>query len=249
MGALAKSQKSLAEKFRRVNALSGTQIIDSLIGVADKADQNFNPKMLNLFWETSSSVYHEFLVSIGTELGLTEEQCEGYIDPFGGYNQHHFIKKESASKILSHCNITNSNLLNKINEQEELLLVSYHAWYRPYSSNNYFDLKAASSIERILFKMRGLKEIDLVEKEIVTKLKPYQMNSSDSPLEFLMPNVDLFDYKNRIFLMQQKIGRHLENDGGSISMTWAFGIHSKWPEPIGYVLLNKDLKNRKLLLP
>lgn len=247
---LSKYKTDISKRFSDIKSLSGQQILEVLIAVSDEADKQFNSKMLHDFWQPFSGNYSRFIRNMSANLGLNERPLYSY-EPISGYNKHHTrLKKTKILKLLPHLQLINPELLYT-GKNNDFLLVSYHIWYALSSSTHYFDSNCVSSLREWYLRLRGIKERQEVGKEIVNILKSHQINPSETPLEILtyQPS-DLFEYKQRLFTLPQKSENHFQNDGEWVDMIWAFGVYTNWPEPIGYVLFNKELKDgKRLLLP
>jgi len=231
-------------------SLSGQQILKTLIVIADEADKQFAPDLLTDFWKPFDGNYLRFVRNIAASLGLNERPLYHPHEPFGGYNQHHFPKKISLARLFPYLQVVDSSLLAKTGDNEEFLLVSYHLWHTISSSTNYFDSRLISGIYERYLKLRSIRERSEVEEEITNILKPHQVNPSETPLEILTSPRDLFEHKKRLFSLPQKSDDYHQNDGGLVDIIWAFGVYTKWPELIGYVLFNEQLKDKNgLFLP
>lgn len=260
MGQLAKitdsiepAKKGISKRLKSIKSLSGEQILEALILMADEADRQFTSDLLNEFWKPFEGDYIRFVRDISAGFGLNERPLYDAHEPFSGYNKQLILKKENLTKLIPHLHMVNSSLLDKIENNEEMLLVSYHIWHSMGSSSSYFHSAAVSRLHEIYLRIKGMKEESEVNKEVISLLKSNQLNPSEAPLEILICNnpSDIFDYKHRIFTLQQKLNDYQKNAGNLVSLIWAMVIYNiKQPEIIGYILLNQKMKNVKgLLLP
>lgn len=235
--------KNVLEK---TNNSSGKSILESLVNIADIADEKFEVEMLDSFWEPFGGYYQRFIRDISANLGLNERPLYDPHEPFSAYNKQHSLQKLTLKKIFPHIQFVNGSLLNKISDDEDLMLVSYHIWYNFGSSSKYFS-SDISKFDKFALKFKGLEEQEKVEEEISDILKPYQLNQS--PLHILTSNPqDLFSYNNRLISLIQKNENYKENKGSFTDLIWSFGIYTSYPELIGYVLFNKD-DAKKIFLP
>ncbi|MBI5003298.1 hypothetical protein HZC31_07990 [Candidatus Woesearchaeota archaeon] len=232
-------------------SLSGQQILEALIAISDEADRQFKPEMLQDFWRPfDGGNYSRFVRDIAANFGLNEMPLYEPVEPISGYNRHHHIPKRDLKRLIPYLKISDQAALERIKEEEELLLVSYHVWYITRSSRNYFHSEDVSRINKWYLRMRGMREITEVEEEVVNILKPHQINQRTMPLEIVasLPR-DLFEYKGRVFSLGRKQGR-TDNEGKWVDVLWAFGLYTKLPEPIGYILFNEEVEKReRLFLP
>ena len=249
-GLLARRRTELSRKLRGGKSLSGQQILEALIAISDEADRQFKPEMLQDFWRPFDGNYSRFVREIAASCGLNEMPLYEPVEPISGYNRHHHIPKKDLKRLIPHLKISDQAALERIKEEEELLLVSYHVWYITSSSRNYFHSGDVSPIHELYLRMRGIKERTEVEEEVVRILKPHQINQRTMPLQIVasLPR-DLFEYKGRLFSLGRKQGQ-ADNNGNWVDVIWAFGVYTRWPEPIGYILFNEQLENKeKLFLP
>ena len=233
-------------------SLSGDQVLEALMRIANEADRSFTPKMLQNFWEVFGvNKYARYVRDIAASCGLNENPLYDPDEPISGYNRHHHISKRRLRVLLPSLNIIDQRQLERTAEDEELLLVSYHIWYVAGSSKFYFDAAAVSKIQEFYLRINGMKETAEVKQEIVRILEPYRINPKENPVDLLtsLPR-DLFAYKERLFGLGRKRGDYFQNDGEWVDLVWALGLYTRWPEPIGYLLLNKEVRDKKkLFLP
>ncbi len=245
---LARSKTGISGRFRDSKSLSGQQILESLLAIANEADKQFTPEMLQDFWKPNiiEGVYLKFIRDIAAGFGLNEMPLYEPVEPISGYNRHHSIPKREIGRLLPYLKITDREALERTKEDDELLLVSYHIWYVTCSSRHYFHAGDVSPLHELYLRMRGIREIKEVEEEVVNILKPHQMNKSAVPLEIVasLPR-DLFEYKERLFTLGRKRGDVAHNDGRWVDVIWAFGVYTRWPKPIGYVLFKEISKEEK----
>ncbi|MGM5487719.1 MAG: hypothetical protein ACQESG_02100 [Nanobdellota archaeon] len=226
---------------------SGRRILDALVGIAAIADAQFAHEMLDSFWMPFEAQYKRFIRDISANLGLNERPLYHPHEPFDAYNKHHFVKKSSVTRLLPYIDFVDDFFLRKTSDDEDLLLVSYHIWHNFGSSSKYFSSNI-STFDRFLLRLKGLEEEEKVKQEISEILKPYQLNQSESPLQILSSNLeDLFNYNDRLFSLIQKEDNYKENEGGFADLIWSLGVYTTYPEPIGYILFNKECKNSKFL--
>lgn len=250
---IEQTKEDILKELKNTKSLSGEQILDALILMADEADRQFTPNLLKNFWKPFEGHYTRFIRDISASFGLNERPLYDAHEPFSGYNKQLILKKENLTRLIPHLQMVNSSLLDKIEDNDEMLLVSYHIWHSMGSSSSYFHSAAVSRLHEIYLRLKGMREESEVNNEVISLLKPNQLNSSETPLEILICNnpSDLFEYKQRLYTLQQKIDNYQKNAGSLVSLIWALGVYTlKWPKLIGYILCNEQLKNKKgLFLP
>src|SRR3989338_273504 len=240
-GLLARRRTELSRKLRGGKSLSGQQILEALIAISDEADRQFKPEMLQDFWRPFDGNYSRFVREIAASCGLNEMPLYEPVEPIDVYNRHHHIPKRDLKRLIPHLKMSDQAALERVKDEEELLLVSYHVWYTTHSSRNYFHSEHVSRINEWYLRMRGMREIREVEEEVVNILKPHQINQRTMPLQIVasLPR-DLFEYKGRLFGLGRKQGR-FDNEGKWVDVLWAFGLYTRWPEPVGYILFNEEV--------
>ncbi|GEM_PF-5067955 len=246
-----RARRDLSKKLAEVKSLSGQQILEALVVIADEADRLFTPDLFDNFWKPVDGNYSRFIRDIAASFGLNERALYHPHEPFSSYNKHHFPTKRNLAKLFPHLQVVDPSLLARTGDDEELLLVSYHIWHSISSSSSYFNSRSVSRLHELYLRLRGVQEETEVKEEVVNALKPHQINPSQTPLEILTDQPrDIFEYKLRLFTLPQKLDDCQQNDGELVDIIWAFGVYTRWPEPIGYVLFNEQLKDRKkLFLP
>ncbi len=255
-GSLLARKSGLQRSFSTPQSLSGHQILEALLTVANEADTKFTPEMLQEFWKPFDGNYSRFVRDISARFGLNEMPLYDLHEPIEGYNRHHYLLKKNLTRLLPSLTLFDPQLLDRTKEEDELLVVSYHIWYATGSSRYYFDSDSQSSDVRTrlyekYLRMRGVRERSEIEEEVATILAPFQISARAMPLEILTSQPrDLFAYNQRLFTLGRKRENFAASSGAWVDIVWAFGLYTKWPEPIGYVLLNKDLEDKaKLFLP
>ena len=223
-----------------VPSLSGLQILESLVRVADDVDKRFTVEMLSLLWQPFEGHYSTFIRDISAGFGLNERPLYHPHEPLHGYNKQHHVLRRELRGLLPLVNMVDSTQLEKIDECEEMLLVSYHIWYNLSSSSHYFERDGVSWLKEKYLRGRGMKEGNEVAQEIVSILKPHQINQSEIPVDILSSQPrDLFGYKNRLFTLSQDVDDYRTNTGRWVDMIWGLGVYTLEPQAIGYVLCNK----------
>ena len=231
-------------------SLSGDQVLEALMKIADQADQQFTPDLLKDFWDKFGvNKYIRYIRDIAASYGLNENPLYNPHEPISGTNRHHHISKRRLRRFLPDLNIIDEGKLERTAEDEELLLVSYHIWYKAGSSKFHFDAAAVSKLKEVYLRINGIKETAEVEQEITRILEPYRINPKENPVDLLisLPR-DLFAYKERLFGLGRKRGEYFHNDGEWVDLVWALGVYTCWPEPIGYVLLNREVREKQKLV-
>lgn len=244
-------KSGLLRRIRESKSLSAPQILEALIAVADEADKKFVPEMLDNFWRPFEGTYGRFVRDISASFGLNERQLYDPHEPFSGDTKQHHMKAGDITMFVPHLQIVNKSLLNKMKEDDEILLVSYHIGHFTSESTQYFDHDCVHPLVEWYLRIRGFKEASEVAEEMVRILKPHQINSSESPLKLLAAVPwDVCEYQQRMFTLSRRWNDFRQNDGDWVTLLWAFGVYTRWPEPIGYIQFNKEFKEkRKLFLP
>ena len=169
------------------NALSGQQILESLVAIADEADRRFTPKHLYEFWEPyGSGSYQRFVKDIVAGLGLNESLPPYEREPFSGYNTFVQAKKRTVTRLFPYLHLIDAPSLDKMADDEEVLLISYYFWHLTNDSSSYFYKGHVSRLHEWYLRLKGMKEASEVEDEIAKILKPHQIRSSETPLKLLI---------------------------------------------------------------
>jgi hypothetical protein len=233
---------------------SGQQVLENLIAVADEADKRFTEQAMTEFWKPGfvypENPYGKFVRDMAASLGLNENPLYSPHEPISGYNQQHRLGKKQLPILLPHLQIVNPGLTEKVEQEGEFILVVYTMWYSIDESTHYFDKRDFSWLQELYLRVRGFRERTRVEEEIVHLLKKGQKNPQETPIDGILSNPrDLSEYKQRLFTLQRKREDLTQTDGSWPVLIWGFGVYTRWPELIGYVLINKDAtaSQRRLL--
>lgn len=250
MGELIKQKNSLTSSFRNIigskHSLTGEQVLESLVAISDEADEQFTTDKLNTFWKPWDGDYTRFLRDIAADFGLNERPLYHAHEPFSGYNKQHRMPKRGLSRMWSYLHFVDESLVDQIEDDEDVLFVSYSIWHNLHSSSSYFNAEHASGLQETYLRLKGLRDESEVKQEISSILKPRQINRSETPVPIFTPRpVDVFSYRNRIFTVAQKQDDYQQNDYSTVEVIWGLGVYTKQVDPIGYVLFNEDLPSGK----
>ncbi len=246
---LGRDIKGLTKRIRPVKSLSAQQILEALVLVADEADKKFTLKMLDQFWHPFEGKFPQYIRDRAAYFNLNERPLYHPHEPIGGYASHHTrLQKKDITNFQPHLTIINPNLSEQTSETDELLVVSFHIWHAMGSSTHYFNASSVNKIHEMYLRIRGIREQSEVEREIVEILKPHQINPQRTGLETLTSQKrDLFEYHQRLFTLPQKRENPQDNDGGWVDIIWGLGLYTSWPQPLGYVQLNEQLRDKRMI--
>lgn len=263
-------------KHNLLKALSGEQILDLLVSVADETSKLFDVNMLY------NPAFNNFSYSEGTfmllvskalgNLGIPRELVQGkYEPPFGMMDEHTVklwnLKKSDLETVLNSMAIVENGLFEKTGE-EDLIGIEYNIKFPWGCSDNYFDkklcqqyfkgvfeeLKLPQSLARLIssvyvFKMRlsGMKEEGEVVEDILELVKKISPEGMNV-LDKFSGKYDAFSYKRHAFMFKLRHSQ-LGYFNGYPQICWAYALYnSKLSLPIAYsIIKSKEAKEQKLL--
>ena len=242
-------------------ALSGKEILDSLVQIAYEMETSFQEKQLSEWWHPFTGDLSQYLLSILKKHNLNDEDNSPY--PFWAYAKHHFIKKKDLFPQPPQLRVIN-NQYSSIPEKEELLNVSFHICYCLHYSQKYFIQDSLNEwfqeigIPKIMIphlsnlysryqRFKGKRDEGEVENEIKRLLNRSRINPAETTLSVLFEDEDGFNYKKRNIFLRRKRGKQgiLDtNDASLISLLWGQGIYARDSQdtPLAYTIFKSQEK-------
>lgn len=244
-------------KISPYKAMSGKQILDLSVSVADEVTRLFDPIMLyDCIFNVDNYLEGTFLMLVSQavgNLGMQRELVQGvYEPPFGLKNEHTFelgnLRKGDLGKILQNMVILEEGLFEKTDEKD-LVGIEYQIMFPWCPSDNYFDkklclqyfqdvfeelklpkglAKLVSKIYGLSLKLSGRKEENEIINEIQGLIK--KISPEDTHLlDMYGGKYDVFSYKDYTFLFQLGRPIYQEYFYGSPHICWMYVLYNDKP--------------------
>lgn len=264
---------NLPSKLGIKQALSGKEILDAMVLIADEMEKDFENQDLSTIWHPFSGDYNEFMGQIVKKYKLNEKPFEGFpYRPYAGFpHQHHRPKKdfEYLSDILT---FIDKQKFDSLDDNHELVGVTFLNWHHLHESSNYFSRNGikgyfeeqgvpkfmsnlVSQAYAIKLRIGGQRSEEEVLMQIYNELWNKKINTKNPTINIMKrdQNEHVFEYNNRVIVVDEQKRRNnneKNKDYGFLNLVFAAAIYygnkeEKKDEVLGYVILNNSEKIHK----
>jgi hypothetical protein len=265
------------KKFLRFKPFSGPEALDVLIDIAEKMDSDFSIDYLKSSGFMSSHNHalgdpsFNFTEFTRQCAGFGDKEMDSYKygEIFGStkqlYNNENWFTHDSINRIKNRFSFFDSKVLDKTKQQDLLGIEYYFSWSwnyneqyydKEYAMNNIFLNEMPKTLANIIraknlfyFKITGMKEVAEENKKFYKVIEDKKINNENTFfLNKSNHESDIFEYRNRILVMQKDGARrsHEPVSFHSPSILWAHGVYAKSGDPIAFSIIKT---NEKCTLP
>ena len=268
---------NLPSTFKKTQALSGKEILDAMILIADEMEKDFENQDLNTLWHPFINYYNEFMQPILEKHNLLERILEnGFTIPFSGYPKQYHMAKKDYEYISDMFTFIDKKRFDSLDENHILLGINYINWFHMNDSSKYFSEKYVeewfgeycipNAFSKLFSKAYVLKEKMKgfrTEEDVYMHMKKELDNKNITPKDI---GIDLFDrdrkgelfvYNNRPIIIEPKVFRDKNKKDelgyGTLNLVFGSALYyinkeNKKEEPLAYVILNSPEKIRKFFM-
>jgi hypothetical protein len=247
--------------------LSGVEILDQLIFVAEEVEARTTIDDLAQWWYPFDGHFRDFMYKTIVKHGLNERPADDYHQPLSSYAQQHHRTKADTNSILPSMRILDKDRLSSLPDEAEVMGVSFNIWYSLHNSKKFFDPAAPESYIRdgaspkmasfraAIFNARqrwcGRRNINEVSQEILDLLLPHRVNPEDTTVHvFVDLPCDIFAYKSRYFILQHtpvpkpdgRPGKDVKSNGAWPIILSSYAIYhlESGNAPFAYTIFKDD---------